>query len=590
MEKLQAQSSDPASGYLFKRVHAPKDEIKSTSHVRYRLLLLLSLTLVCLYNTLRLVRSISGPYFQPLETHHDTQPLASHPSCQSPFGIASETLQWHPCGERFQCANLSVPLDYLNNEDGRKASIAITRYLASNPEHAKTGTIIFNPGGPGGSGTSSTYRLGPLLDRVLQGQYDILGFDPRGINLTIPKVQCFKSLSKRAALAEVVGSTAPSINSHDLGIWDSFAQIIAEQCEEASGADVLSFVNTPSVARDIASIVDALHAENKHRVSYWGFSYGTNLGAMFTGMFPNKLHKIILDGIRSPLDSREVFEWGYTSLASQDDVMNGYFEICDEVGKARCSLAGNSKKTVMDLLDALYERPLPVSGEGHIGMVTYYNYKNLFYRTLYRPYSWGQFANITQDILHGDGRPFLAATEFDFSVLESGIAVLCTDAGPATNYSLPSWKEYLRNMTERSFIAGDDRTLDTLPCRHWHTTPNERWTGSFEGVRLDTPVLMIGNSYDPATPLDSAKRLLANMGHGNARLLEQKSYGHCSISSVSTCTWSTVLDYLLNGKLPDVGKTCEIDAANGTAYFPEIKALSQEDSLSKLQAALAEAI
>lgn len=185
----------------------------------------------------------------------------------------SKALQWQSCGDgpRFDCAKLSVPLDYLNEQDTRTASIAITRYLASRqPAH---GTIIFNPGGPGGSGTGSTYRIGPIIDLILGGKYDILGFDPRGINMTLPRVHCMESLFTRAKLQDILGSTAPNLNIHDVGIWDSFGQLIAEECEANSGLDTLPYVNTPSFARDIASIADALHAEkgNDHPVSYWGF-------------------------------------------------------------------------------------------------------------------------------------------------------------------------------------------------------------------------------------------------------------------------------------------------------------------------------
>lgn len=493
----------------------------------------------------------------------------------SPSVLASQELRWVSCGSgaRFQCANLSVPLDYLNESDGRRAYIAITRYFASKQD-ANTGTIIFNPGGPGVSGTGSTYRLGPLLDEILDGQYDILGFDPRGINMTLPAVTCMKSVAARTALQNIIGSTAPSVNIHDIGIWDAFGQLIAEECEANSGADVLPFVNTPTVARDIASIVDALHMQKNHRISYWGFSYGTNLGAIFAAMFPNKLHKIILDGIRSPLDARELYEWGYTSLASQNDMVDGYFEICEKVGKTRCPLAGSGKSvrsTVMDLLDSLYERPLPVSAPDVKGLVTFYNYKSFFYETLYRPDKWLTFAEITQDLLKGNGTSFLRAVAPGppgYGLAEAGTAVLCTDAVPATNYSLASWSEYVRNMTQQSFIAGDSRSLDNLPCRHWYSQPNERWTGSFDDLHLDVPILMIGNTYDPATPIKSARRLHSKLGD-NAVLLEQRSYGHCSGSSVSTCTYRVVLNYLLKGELPEPGTVCDVDDLEYGGYFPK---------------------
>ncbi|MCJ1357966.1 MAG: hypothetical protein MMC33_007963 [Icmadophila ericetorum] len=390
----------------------------------------------------------------------------------SPFGLASPNLNWISCGDRFQCANLSVPLDYLNNTDQRTASIAITRYLASKQD-SNTGTIIFNPGGPGGSGSGSTYRLGPLLDEILQGRYDILGFDPRGINMTLPRVECLRSRVARWSLDEILGSTAPGINLHDIGIWDSFAQLIAEECEANSGANILPFVNTPMVAWDIASIVDGLHSQRKHRVSYFGLGYGTNLGAMFTGMFPNELHKIILDGIRSPFDAREIYQWGYTSLASQNDVLEGYFEICEKVGKLRCALAGSEKgvkKTIMDLLSSLYDRPLPASTDNFAGLVTFYNYKSFFYGALCHPNGWQRFAEMTMNLLQGNGSSFLSSTDMGpsgFGNAESGTAVLCTDSIPATNYTLGSWTdgvvlafayltrtEALRYMWYRLRVAG----------------------------------------------------------------------------------------------------------------------------------------
>ncbi|MCJ1239569.1 hypothetical protein MMC14_007567 [Varicellaria rhodocarpa] len=132
----------------------------------------------------------------------------------------------------------------------------------------------------------------------------------------------------------------------------------------------------------------------------------------------------------------------------------------------------------MDLLTSLFQRPLPMSSKDIAGIVTFYDYKSFLYETLYRPKSWLRFAEITMNLLQGNGSSFLSATDpglSSFASFDSGSAVLCTDAVPATNYSLASWSDFVHNMTERSFIAGDSRSLDTLPCRHWYSTPNERW-------------------------------------------------------------------------------------------------------------------
>ena len=94
-------------------------------------------------------------------------------------------------------------------------------------------------------------------------------------------------------------------------------------------------------------------------------------------------------------------------------------------------------------------------------------------------------------------------------------------------------------------------------------------------------MLLIGNTYDPATPLDSAKRLSATMG-ANAVLLEQRSYGHCSISAVLTCTYNTILDYLLLGRLPKVGKVCEVDDDDYGDYFPKYEKAREVNGLQKM--------
>jgi hypothetical protein len=192
---------------------------------------------------------------------------------------------------------------------------------------------------------------------------------------------------------------------------------------------------------------------------------------MLTGMFPNRIDRIILDGIRSPLDSRDILEWGYTSLASQMDVFAGFFDLCDAVGPNRCALArrgDKSKDLVTELMASLYKRPIPVSTEVAPGLVTYYDFKQAFYGVLYRPRNWAAFAKITADLINGDGTSFMEASLrniSDFASTESGTAVLCTDAFPATNVSLDTWADFVHNMSKTSLIAGDSRALDTIPCR-----------------------------------------------------------------------------------------------------------------------------
>lgn len=504
------------------------------------------------------------------QTDHRDLRFELHRSSDLP--PSNRSLQWRPCGDGFFCTELAVPFDHLNSSDCRTMTISVTKFLATR-KGSKKGSIIFNPGGPGGSGSGSTYRLGPVLDELLEGKYDIVGFDPRGVNNSVPRISCLESFKLRSEIQRVLGSTTPSTNPLAVGIWDSASQLLAEECAFNHGPSVLASVGTAAVSRDLASIVEALKSEGEEHIAYWGFSYGSNLGTVFSAMFPNLVERVILDGIRSPFDAREVFSWVYSSLQSQDDVFDGYFDICDKVGQQRCPLADRekpSKEIVLELLSRLHQRPLPVSSGSVLGLVTFHEYKSFIYETLHQPSEWHRLAEISLDLLAGNGSSFLEATQLrssGFQAADIGVAVLCADALPAKNYSLRTWIDQIQNMSKISFIAGDLRSLDVLPCRHWRSGPSERWEGSFDGIVLDHAALLIGNTYDPATPIKSARRLQAQM-QGNGILLEQRSYGHCSGSTVSQCTLEYIRKYLSDGELPESGKICYLDDLDYGDYFP----------------------
>jgi len=208
----------------------------------------------------------------------------------------SERLHWTACYEKFQCARLEVPMDYSKPHE-EKAAVALVRYPSKyqqdNPRWR--GPILYNPGGPGGSGTELILALGELLSIIVGDEYDHVGFDPRGVGETTPSFSAFDSEIERL----IVNSARPlTVNISSEGSLARMVAFTSLQGDLASRRHLPSFigkyVSTPIVARDMLQIS---RAYGREKLLYWGMSYGTVLGATFASMFPDKIERMILDGV-----------------------------------------------------------------------------------------------------------------------------------------------------------------------------------------------------------------------------------------------------------------------------------------------------
>ncbi|KAH9483233.1 Carboxylesterase A [Psilocybe cubensis] len=204
----------------------------------------------------------------------------------------SRDLVWRNCAPGRQCARLIVPLDYSNQDSGGEAVIALVRKPAVVPKDSKLyrGPILFNPGGPGASGVDFIIgETGDLFSTILGPEFDLIGFDPRGIARSIPRVSFFKTDIERSLFDYV---SLPLVNGSDEGIHRTLARakIVGQLAAEADSG-YLRHINTDYTARDMLRIVEA-HGRSK--LQYWGFSYGTVLGATFAAMFPVIKHSKLL--------------------------------------------------------------------------------------------------------------------------------------------------------------------------------------------------------------------------------------------------------------------------------------------------------
>ncbi|KAL0059030.1 hypothetical protein AAF712_014268 [Marasmius tenuissimus] len=340
----------------------------------------------------------------------------------------SKDLQWVPCyieqGD-FQCTRLEVPLDY-NHPEGDKAAIAIVRLLAnvSNDSQEYRGPILFNPGGPGESGVDYVLAAGSTHRVGLGPQFDLVGFDPRGVRRSTPQ-----------------------------SFWAN-SQIMGTLAYER-GKDYLGHMNTANSARDMLSIVEA-HGQEK--LQYWGLSYGSVLGYTFAAMFPNKVGRLIIDGV---VEIEDYYRARLLNLAEDaDKTLQWFFQSCKDAGPQSCAFYEDSTEAMNAKLQKTYnhlnEDPIPVRTNESYGVVDY-------------------DATVTYYCNDGDAVP------------------------PGTDAARDHYKEAIQLYGS----WGTFRASHRIACSGWSSEiPKTQFRGPISG-NPSFPMLIIGNTADPATPLSA---------------------------------------------------------------------------------------
>lgn len=252
----------------------------------------------------------------------------------------SPDLQYHPCHGSFYCARLEVPLDWLSPVNNNTVAIAIIKTPATvnDTDPSFGGPILINPGGPGGSGVALGLAVGERFRDIFDGNkhYEIIGFDPRGVEHTTPKADCYRDpIARAASTLQVRGAGELVADPRLLGRRHALTGGFGRLCgEERGGEPIMSYVSTASVARDMVQIIDKIEelrerekaaysgpdvSPGQHpvalgsfrrkqaapgttpnrpaRLQYFGFSYGTFLGNTFASMFPGRVGRIVGDGV-----------------------------------------------------------------------------------------------------------------------------------------------------------------------------------------------------------------------------------------------------------------------------------------------------
>ena len=486
-----------------------------------------------------------------------------------PKGLESfydQNLTWTDCpddatGTAFQCATVTVPLDY-DHPQGKTITVALKKLPSTSS--SPRGSVFLNPGGPGGSGISlinaqaGLYKSGGLSGVL--ANYDVIGFDPRGVGQSTP-ITCWSPDDVQAIVAG--RAELPSFSTSG-----SAADVVAQGSREAAACqkytkvpEILDHMDTRSVARDM-DVMRALVGDQD--LNYFGYSYGTYLGAVYTELFPDNVGRIVLDSAMDPALSRqEAFE---SDAAAGEQILRTYIE--SQQGQAGFPLSGATDEAVSRLatfLDGLDAKPLTVSDGGDPVDRTE---ATAAIRTLVAasPDNWPLLTEgLTQAMKSHDGTTLMKNAESlsggdespkteaqAVELLQSTYAFSanrCLDFPDTGNQA--SWDAALTSYRSDYPVFHTILPQHDAYCHGWGHTSKSKPVDV--DVDATNPVLVIGILHDPTTPYPWSKALVSRLR--NSHLLSVDMYGH-GATGANSCTTTKVNDYFVKGALPSDGEVC----------------------------------
>ncbi|KAJ7127789.1 Alpha/Beta hydrolase protein [Mycena epipterygia] len=496
---------------------------------------------------------------------------------------ASDKLVWTPCYSGLQCSLLQVPLDYSSATAGT-VSIAIARYPANCTKSEYRGPILLNDGGPGGSGVDYVVEVGASIATIIGEQFDIVGFDPRGVSYSTPIVSFFRTAAERALWMPATSDIVfPALNQTADAVAQQWAraQILGQLAVNRNDGNYIQHITTDNTARDMLRITEAFGFE---KVQYWGVSYGSVLGSTFAAMFPDKVGRVVVDGVM-PMDT-----WYSANLtreaADTDKALQTFFDGCAAAGPEACAFSAPSSIEVAANLDALFAaieiQPVPVITPVSYGVVDYTFLRNSVFHALYSPYdSFVALAQGLADLAMGNATTLYTAEEvppfececnsttpFHENGYEALVAISCGDMAVESD-TVSQLQAYYASIQAISSIAdmyGNWRVV----CSGWKLHREDRFNGPFGAPNTSFPLLIIGNTADPVTPIAGAKSTL-DAFPGSA-LLTIDAPGHTSLGAPSTCFYGYLRQYFQNGTLPPQSTVCQPD---GVLFPPPANATTE---------------
>jgi pimeloyl-ACP methyl ester carboxylesterase len=459
-----------------------------------------------------------------------------------------QDVTWKNCGGGSDCTTLKAPVDWAA-PDGEQIELAVARHKA---EGTSMGSLLVNPGGPGGSGFD--YAQGFVPSSGVYANYDIIGFDPRGVGRSTPIV-CFTEDADRDEMIYGTYDDPYGSEGWQAELADRQKEWV-DACAENTG-ELLAHIDTVSVAHDM-DMMRAVLGDDK--LNYLGYSFGTYIGTVYAELFPEKVGRMVLDGAVSPPFGT------FTQLADQmagfDSAFRAYMEWCLDSGS--CPFDGPLSQALAEA----HALALSVDGDGMESgdgrVLDSATVGTGIALALYNEANWSYISAMFEGLMQGDAQTaFLLADSYNGRQggtyadrsLDVYFAVTCAEGDIGTDDV--DLIEGLGIMDEKGpyvggILALDDYTLLEAACSQW-PHPRPEFPTEFDAAGAP-PILVIGTTNDPATPYASAVELSETLESGV--LITYEGEGHTVYGNGVACIDDLVDEYFVDDVVPTADPKC----------------------------------
>lgn len=450
-------------------------------------------------------------------------------------------LKWKSCGygdakspDDIKCATLDVPYDYSNPTLGTFA-LHLEKYPAQDSTK-RVGSMLVNPGGPGFGGSVLAQQAEYIWSQKVRNAFDIIGWDPRGTGESKPRIDCIDNYDDYFSY-----DPTPETDAEKKELVDA-SKRFADACIESNG-DILQYISTANTARDVDSIRRAL---GEDKITFFGFSYGSELGGTWASMFPDTVRALVVDGAAEP--NIDGMEHGLRQAAGFERQLDTFLSNCSTNKRCEFYNNGDAKGAFDKLVNSINTKAIPTTN-GRTP-VTESVFFTAVAQAMYSDSYWADLQVALHDAQNGDGNGILSLYDSYFgrqgdgtydNSLEAFIAITCLDdPGPTTIDGVDAFNDDFQKIAPRiypGFIGG-------YTCVFWPTKKAE--TIKITGIGAG-PIVVIGTSGDAATPIEGTRKFADALEDGI--LIEVKGEQHTSYGT-NECLDKQVDDYLVSLTVP----------------------------------------
>ncbi len=442
-----------------------------------------------------------------------------------------QNFKWNNCYGGFKCATFKVPIDYSNLELG-EFDIAVMKHEAS----GAVGNLVVNPGGPGGSGIDYVYSYESAFTKAVNESFNIVGFDPRGVGRSAP-IDCLSNSETDQAYA----SNSYPENGAEMAKLQADSQAFAKKCMAEN--KYLAFYSTANAARDM-DILRELLGDTK--LNFLGKSYGTYLGTLYAKNFPDRVGRFVLDGAVDPtLNSSEDT---MQQAIGFDSAFGAFAKDC--MKENSCPLSGDYSTQIQSRLHDLRQQPITVGDRKLTESLAVYGIAFGLYD---KEFGWPILRSALTDFFNGNGKSMLSLSD-QYNRRDANGNYNSNDASSLTVISCADFPSLVVDenlIKSKAPIFGKYVANSHLNCKYLPKPKYELITGP---LKLNSQVLVIGTSNDPATPYQWAVKLSQVLI--NSVLITVNGEGHTGYNRNDPCVDQAVEKYLISGVIPAQNLVC----------------------------------